>query len=421
VRLAQLPFPLKGQFLFQKGYSMTTFMSSPKLLFTSESVTEGHPDKICDQIADSVLDSCFEQDPMSRVACEVATKTGFVMVLGEITTNAFVNFDELVRKVVKEIGYDSSEKGFDGNTCGVLSAIASQSPDIDMGVSKSLETKDGDQDPVDLIGAGDQGMMFGFACNETEQLMPMPIYLAHKLTRKLAEVRKAGTLPWLRPDGKSQVTVEYDCGKPKRIDTVLVSTQHAPDVSHAEIEEGIMEHIIMPTMPEGMVDKNLKVYVNPTGRFVIGGPMGDAGVTGRKIIADTYGGMGRHGGGAFSGKDPTKVDRSAAYAARWAAKNVVAAGLADRCEIQVAYAIGVAHPLSVNIETFGTGKIADEKIARLVTENFDLRPGAIIRDLDLRRPIYRKTAAYGHFGRDDVQFPWEDTSKAAALRQAVGI
>ena len=400
---------------------MTTFMSSHKLLFTSESVTEGHPDKICDQIADAVLDSCFEQDPMSRVACEVATKTGFVMLLGEITTNAFVNFDELVRQIVKEIGYDSSDKGFDGNTCGVLAAIASQSPDIDMGVSKSLEAKDGDQDQIDLIGAGDQGMMFGFACNETEQLMPMPIYLAHKLTRRLAEVRKAGTLPWLRPDGKSQVTVEYDCGKPKRIDTVLVSTQHAPDVSHAEIEEGVMEHIIMPSMPEGMVDKKLKVFVNPTGRFVIGGPMGDAGVTGRKIIADTYGGMGRHGGGAFSGKDPTKVDRSAAYAARWAAKNVVAAGLAERCEMQVAYAIGVAHPLSVNIETFGTGKIADEKIADLIVQHFDLRPGAIIRDLDLRRPIYRKTAAYGHFGRDDVQFPWEDTSKAAALRQAAGL
>ncbi len=396
-------------------------MTSHKLLFTSESVTEGHPDKLCDQIADGVLDSCFEQDPMSRVACEVATKTGFVMLLGEITTNAFVNFDELARQIIKGIGYDSSDKGFDGNTCGVLSAIASQSPDIDMGVSKSLETKDGDQDPVDLIGAGDQGMMFGFACNETEQLMPMPIYLAHKLTRKLAEVRKAGGLPWLRPDGKSQVTVEYDCGKPRRIDTVLISTQHSPDVSHAEIEEGVMEQVIMPTLPEEMVDKKLKVFVNPTGRFVIGGPMGDAGVTGRKIIADTYGGMGRHGGGAFSGKDPTKVDRSAAYAARWAAKNVVAAGLADRCEMQVAYAIGVAHPLSVNIETFGTGRIPDEKIADLIVQHFDLRPGAIIRDLDLRRPIYRKTAAYGHFGRDDVQFPWEDTSKAAELRKAAGL
>jgi len=339
----------------------TTFMSSPKLLFTSESVTEGHPDKLCDQIADSVLDACFAEDPLSRVACEVATKTGFVMLLGEITTHAFVNFDELARRVIKEIGYDSSDKGFDGNTCGVLAAIASQSPDIDMGVSKSLEAKDGDKDEIDLIGAGDQGMMFGFACNETEQLMPMPIYLAHKLTRRLAEVRRAGTLPWLRPDGKSQVTVEYAFGKPKRIDTVLVSTQHSADVSHADISEGVMEHVIVPAMPEKMIDKNLKVFVNPTGRFVVGGPMGDAGVTGRKIIADTYGGMGRHGGGAFSGKDPTKVDRSAAYAARWVAKNVVAAGLAERCEIQVAYAIGVAHPLSVNIETFGTGKITTKK------------------------------------------------------------
>jgi S-adenosylmethionine synthetase len=399
----------------------TTFMSSPKLLFTSESVTEGHPDKLCDQIADSVLDACFEQDPQSRVACEVATKTGYVMLLGEITTHAFVNFDELVRKVVVEIGYDRAKKGFDGNTCGVLSAISSQSPDIDLGVSKSMEAKDGDQDQIDLIGAGDQGMMFGFACNETAQLMPMPIYLAHKLTRKLAEVRRAGTLPWLYPDGKSQVTIEYDHGKPKRIDTVLVSAQHSPDVSHAEIEEGIMEHVIMPSLPAEMVDKKLKYYVNPTGRFVIGGPMGDAGVTGRKIIVDTYGGMGRHGGGSFSGKDPTKVDRSAAYAARWAAKNMVAAGLADRIEIQVAYAIGVAHPLSVNVETFGTGKIDDDKISKLILEHFDLRPGAIIRDLDLRRPIYRKTAAYGHFGRDDVQFPWENTDKAADIRKAAGM
>jgi S-adenosylmethionine synthetase len=398
-----------------------SFMTSPSLMFTSESVTEGHPDKVCDQISDAVLDACFEQDPMSRVACETATKTGFVVLLGEITTKAFVNFDELVRKVVKEIGYDSSEKGFDGNTCAVLSAIASQSPDIDMGVSKSMEAKGGDKEDLDKIGAGDQGMMFGYACNETEQLMPMPIYLAHKLTRRLAEVRKAGTLPWLRPDGKSQVTVEYDHGQPKRIDTVLVSTQHSPDVSHADITEGIMEHVIVPTMPEGMTDSNLKIFVNPTGRFVIGGPMGDAGVTGRKIIVDTYGGMGRHGGGAFSGKDPTKVDRSAAYAARWAAKNVVAAGLADRVEIQVAYAIGVAHPLSVNVETFGTGKISDEKIGKLILEYFDLRPGAIIRDLNLRRPIYQKTAAYGHFGRDDVQFPWENTDKAAALRKAAGL
>jgi S-adenosylmethionine synthetase len=399
----------------------STFMDSPKLLFTSESVTEGHPDKICDQVSDAVLDACFEQDPYSRVACETATKTGFIMVLGEITTNAFVNFDELVRKVVKEIGYDSSEKGFDGNTCSVLSAIASQSPDIDMGVSQSLEAKGGDQVDVDKIGAGDQGMMFGYACNETPTLMPMPIYMAHKLARHLSELRKDGTLPWLRPDGKSQVTVEYAFGKPKRIDTVLISTQHAPEISHAEIVEQISEYIIYPTLPKDMVDKDLKVFVNPTGRFVIGGPMGDAGVTGRKIIVDTYGGMGRHGGGAFSGKDPTKVDRSAAYAARWAAKNVVAAGLADRCEIQVAYAIGVAHPLSINVETFGTGKISDDRIAALITEYFDLRPGAIIRDLDLRRPIYRKTAAYGHFGRDDVQFPWENIDKAPALKKAAGL
>jgi len=408
-------------FILEVYHMSTTFMTSPSLKFTSESVTEGHPDKICDQISDGVLDACLEQDPMSRVACETATKTGYVMLLGEITTKAFVNFDELVRNIIKEIGYDSSEKGFDGNTCGVLSAIASQSPDIDMGVSQSLEAKGGDEDEIDLIGAGDQGMMFGYACNETPTLMPMPIYLAHKLTRRLSEQRKSGELPWLRPDGKSQVTVEYAYGKPKRIDTVLVSTQHSPDISHAEISESLIENVIMPSLPPEMVDPELKIYVNPTGRFVIGGPMGDAGVTGRKIIVDTYGGMGRHGGGAFSGKDPTKVDRSAAYAARWAAKNVVAAGLADRCEIQVAYAIGVSHPLSVNVETFGTGQIADEKIAALVTENFDLRPGAIIRDLDLRRPIYRKTAAYGHFGRDDIEFPWERTDKAEALRQAAGL
>ncbi len=401
----------------------TTFMSSPKLYFTSESVTEGHPDKICDQISDAVLDACLEQDPTSRVACETATKTGFVILMGEITTRANFNYDELVRKVLLEIGYDDSSKGFDGNTCGVLVAIAKQSGDIAMGVDKALEAKSGEmsEDEIEAIGAGDQGMMFGYACNETPQLIPMPIYLAHKLTRRLAEVRKNGTLPWLRPDGKSQVTVEYSYGKPKRVDTVLISTQHAPEVSQAEIREQVIEHVIMPVLPPDMIDKDLKIYVNPTGRFVVGGPMGDSGLTGRKIIVDTYGGMGRHGGGCFSGKDPTKVDRSAAYAARWAAKNVVAAGLADRCEIQVAYAIGVARPLSVNVETFGTGRIPDQKIAELVLEHFDLRPGAIIRDLNLRRPIYRPTAAYGHFGRDDLDLPWEHTDKAEALRRAAGL
>jgi S-adenosylmethionine synthetase len=395
-----------------------SFMTSKSLMFTSESVTEGHPDKLCDQISDAVLDACLEQDPMSRVACETATKTGFVMLLGEITTRAFVNFDDLVRKVVKDIGYDSSEKGFDGNTCGVQAAIASQSPDIAQGVDHALEERSGEKADLDKIGAGDQGMMFGFACNETEVLMPMPIHLAHNLTRRLAEVRKNGTLPWLRPDGKAQVTVEYSLGKPKRVDTVLVSTQHAPEISAEQIRADVIKHVIDPVIPQSMRNgAEMKIFVNPTGRFVIGGPMGDAGVTGRKIIVDTYGGMGRHGGGAFSGKDPTKVDRSAAYAARWVAKNIVAAGLAERCELQVAYAIGVAHPLSVNVETFGTGKIPDEAIARLISENFDLRPGAIIRDLNLRRPIYRKTAAYGHFGRTDIDAPWENTDKADKLRE----
>jgi S-adenosylmethionine synthetase len=408
-----------------------TFMTASRLMFTSESVTEGHPDKLCDQISDAVLDACLEQDPRSRVACETATKTGFVALLGEITTKAVINYDGLARKVITDIGYDSSEKGFDGNSCGVLVAIAKQSGDIAMGVDHALESRNGHQrsSPVDeitdaeveTIGAGDQGMMFGFACNETATLMPLPIYLAHRLTRRQSELRKDGTIPWLRPDAKSQVTIEYSQGKPKRVDTVLISTQHAPDVSQAEITELVTEHIIMPALPEDMIDNNIKVFVNPTGRFVVGGPMGDAGVTGRKIIVDTYGGMGRHGGGAFSGKDPTKVDRSAAYAARYVAKNIVAAGLADRVEVQVAYAIGVAHPLSVNVETFGTARIADEKISALINEYFDLRPGAIIRDLGLRKPIYRKTAAYGHFGRDDIEFPWERTDKAEALKQAAGL
>lgn len=398
-----------------------TFMNSAKYLFTSESVTEGHPDKLCDQVSDAVLDACLAQDPYSRVACETATKTGFVLVLGEITTRAQLNFDELVRKVVNGIGYDHSDKGFDGNTCSVQVAICKQSGDIAMGVDKALEAKSGDMTEAEIesIGAGDQGMMFGYACNETPTLFPMPIYLAHKLTLKLAEVRKSGVLPWLRPDGKSQVTVEYRYGKPFRIDTVLVSTQHSPDVSQEEIRQGVIEHVIKPTLPADMVDEELKIYVNPTGRFVVGGPMGDSGLTGRKIIVDTYGGMGRHGGGAFSGKDPTKVDRSAAYAARWVAKNIVAAGLAERIEIQLAYAIGVARPLSINVETFGTGVISDEEIADLIAKYFDLRPGAIIRDLGLRRPIYQQVASYGHFGRDDLDLPWERTDKAEILRAAV--
>ena len=401
----------------------TTFMTSPSLMFTSESVTEGHPDKICDQISDAVLDACLEQDPLSRVACETAAKTGFVMLMGEITTRAAINYDELARKVITDIGYDSSQKGFDGNSCGVLVALARQSGDIAMGVDKSMEAKSGEISEADIetIGAGDQGMMFGYACNDTPTLMPMPIYMAHKLARRLSAVRKDGTLPWLRPDGKTQVTVEYRYGRPARVDTVLVSTQHAPEISHSEIREALIEHVINPVIPPELLNGNPKIYVNPTGRFVIGGPQGDSGVTGRKIIVDTYGGMGRHGGGCFSGKDPTKVDRSAAYAARWAAKNVVAAGLAERCEIQVAYAIGVAHPLSVNVETFGTGTIPDERIAALILEHFDLRPGAIIRDLNLRRPIYRQTAAYGHFGRDDLDLPWERTDKAELLRQAAGV
>ncbi len=399
----------------------SSFMTSPSLLFTSESVTEGHPDKMCDQISDAVLDALLEQDPLSRVACETAIKTGFVLLLGEITTTGFVDFDKLVRQVVNEIGFDSSDKGFDGNTCGVQIAVAAQSPDIAQGVDKALEYRSEEEAleaEINGLGAGDQGMMFGYACNETDTLMPLPIYLAHKLTRRLTEVRKNGTLPWVRPDGKAQVTVEYSYGQPKRIATVLISTQHEPDVDEATIRAAIIKEVILPVLPAELVDDELEFYVNPTGRFVIGGPMGDAGLTGRKIIVDTYGGMGRHGGGAFSGKDCTKVDRSAAYAARWVAKNIVAAGLADRCEVQLAYAIGVAHPLSVNVETFGTGKVDNADLIELIEANFDLRPGAIIHELDLRRPIYRQTAAYGHFGRDDLDLPWENTSKADALREA---
>jgi S-adenosylmethionine synthetase len=395
-------------------------MTAPRLLFTSESVTEGHPDKMCDQISDAVLDEIMAQDPYARVACETAVKTGFVLLLGEITTTAFVNFDELVRKVVTEIGFDDSSKGFDGNTCGVQAAIASQSPDIAQGVDMALEyRKNGDGDAeLEAIGAGDQGMMFGFACNETDALMPLPIYLAHGLTRRLAQVRRNGILPWIRPDGKAQVTIEYNYGRPKRVHTVLISTQHAPDVDNNTIRAGVIEHVINYVLPADMVDEDLRIFINPTGRFVVGGPMGDAGLTGRKIIVDTYGGMGRHGGGAFSGKDSTKVDRSAAYAARWVAKNIVAAGLADRCEVQVAYAIGVARPLSINVETFGTSQLTSDQLVQLIEDHFDLRPGAIIRDLNLRRPIYRATAAYGHFGRTDIDAPWENTDRAEALRQA---
>ncbi len=397
-----------------------SFMSAPSLLFTSESVTEGHPDKMCDQISDAILDAILTQDPYGRVACETAVKTGYVMVFGEVTTTAFVNIDDIVRKVVNEIGFDSSEKGFDGHTCGVLSAIASQSPDIAQGVDRALEYRSNGNEEAELeaLGAGDQGMMFGYACNETDVLMPLPIHLAHNLTRRLAKVRRDGTLPWVRPDGKSQVTVEYSYGQPKRVHTVLVSTQHAPDVDNDAIRAGIIEHVIKPVLGAEWWNEEVRIFVNPTGRFVVGGPMGDAGLTGRKIIVDTYGGMGRHGGGAFSGKDYTKVDRSAAYAARWVAKNIVAAGLAERCEVQLAYAIGVARPLSINVETFGTSEYTTEQLEQLIAENFDLRPGAIIRDLNLRRPIYRATAAYGHFGRHDIIAPWEETNRVVQLRQA---
>ena len=398
----------------------SSFQTAPSLLFTSESVTEGHPDKMCDQISDAVLDALMAQDPHARVACETAIKTGFVLLLGEITTSGFVDFDQLVREVINDIGYNDSATGFDGTTCGVQVAIANQSADIAMGVDKALEYKTTEEEEaaIEAVGAGDQGMMFGYACDETDTLMPLPIDLAHRLTRKLTEVRKNRVLPWLRPDGKSQVTVEYSYGKPARVDTVLISTQHAPDVSNETIRQEVIDKVIKPILPADLVDDSLRIFINPTGRFVVGGPMGDAGLTGRKIIVDTYGGMGRHGGGAFSGKDCTKVDRSAAYAARWVAKNIVASGLADRCEVQVAYAIGVARPVSINIETFGTGKIPNDVLIKIVQQTFDLRPGAIIRDLDLRRPIYRATAAYGHFGRDDIDAPWESVGRAEQLKEA---
>ena len=388
-------------------------------LFTSESVTEGHPDKMCDQISDAILDALMEQDPMSRVACETCTTTGLVMVMGEITTNAYVDIQKIVRDTVREIGYTRGKYGFDADTCGVITAIDEQSADIALGVDKALEAKENkmSEEEIAAIGAGDQGMMFGYASDETTELMPYPISLAHKLARKLTEVRKDGTLKYLRPDGKTQVTVEYDeNGTPKRLDAVVLSTQHDPDVTQEQIHEDIKKYVFDPIIPEGMVDENTKFFINPTGRFVIGGPHGDSGLTGRKIIVDTYGGMARHGGGAFSGKDCTKVDRSAAYAARYVAKNIVAAGIAKKCEIQLSYAIGVAHPTSIMVDTFGTGKLSDEKLVEIIRENFDLRPAGIIQMLNLRRPIYKQTAAYGHFGRTDVELPWEKTDKAELLK-----
>ena len=391
-----------------------------KLLFTSESVTEGHPDKVCDAVSDAILDACMAQDPMSRVACETASCTGFVLVTGEITTKAHLDIPAIVRKTVNEIGYNDARTGFDGNTCAVMVALDQQSPDIAMGVDKALEARENkmSDEQIEAIGAGDQGMMFGYATNETEDFMPYPISLAHKLARQLTKVRKDGTLSYLRPDGKTQVSVEYDeAGKPVRLEAVVLSTQHDDDVTQEQIHEDIKKYVFDPILPKEMVDKDTKFFINPTGRFVIGGPHGDAGLTGRKIIVDTYGGMARHGGGAFSGKDCTKVDRSAAYAARYVAKNLVAAGLAEKCEIQLSYAIGVAQPTSINVDTFGTGKLSSEKLVEIVRENFDLRPAGIIKMLDLRRPIYRPTAAYGHFGRNDLSLPWEALNKVEDLKK----
>ena len=402
---------------------MTTFIDAPQLFLTSESVTEGHPDKICDQISDAVLDALLTQDPESRVACETAVTTGLVVVMGEISTTAWVDVQKLVRDTITDVGYTRAKYGFDADTCGVIVSIKEQSKDIAQGVDSALEHKTGEMTDLDVeaLGAGDQGMMIGFACNETEELMPLTISLAHKLVRRLSEARRTKELPWLRPDGKAQVTVEYQYGLPVRVDTIVVSAQHDPEISHEEIERQIKEQVINRVIPANLLDERTKYFINPTGRFVIGGPMGDAGLTGRKIIVDTYGGVARHGGGAFSGKDPTKVDRSAAYAARYVAKNIVAAGLADRFEIQLSYAIGVAYPLSIMVETFGTGRIPDEQIEALIRKHFDLRPGAIIRDLNLRRPIYKQTAAFGHFGRTDIDVPWEQTDKAATLRTEAGL
>ncbi len=388
-------------------------------LFTSESVTEGHPDKMCDQISDAILDAILEKDPNARVACETATTTGMVLVMGEISTNCYVDFQKVVRNAVEEIGYNRAKYGFDCNTCSVLTSIDEQSRDIAMGVDEALESKAGQMNNDEATGAGDQGMMFGFATNETEEYMPLPISMAHKLSRRLAEVRKNGTLSYLRPDGKTQVTVEYEDNKPVRIDTIVISTQHCPDVTREQIEKDLKEHVIATIVPADLLDESTKYYINPTGRFVIGGPQGDSGLTGRKIIVDTYGGSGRHGGGAFSGKDPTKVDRSAAYASRWVAKNLVAAGVADRLEIQLAYAIGVARPVSIQIDTFGTGKLSEDKIVDIVNKVFDLRPSSIIKELDLRRPIYKQTAAYGHFGRNDLNLPWEQLNKVEEIKKYI--
>ena len=384
--------------------------------FTSESVTEGHPDKICDQISDAILDEIMSQDPMGRVACETTATTGMVMIMGEITTNCYVDFPKVARNVIKEIGYDNAEYGFDCNTCSVLSAIDEQSADIALGVDHSVENKSGSENEADLFGAGDQGMMFGYACDETPELMPLTASLAHKLAKRLTEVRKSGLLPYLRPDGKSQVTVEFENDQPKRIDTVVISSQHSEEVTTEQLRKDILEHVIMYILPQDMIDEDTKFYINPTGRFVVGGPQGDTGLTGRKIIVDTYGGCARHGGGAFSGKDPTKVDRSAAYAARYVAKNIVAAGLAKKCELQIAYAIGVSKPVSVMVDTFGTGKFSDNEIAAAVDQIFDLRPASIIKNLELRKPIYRQLAAYGHMGREDLGVRWEDTDKVEALK-----